>query len=182
MQYRQHVPRALLILCCVVYLASMALPVVPREKSSEGQFLHTVDPSKGAPKQLDGWYAGYEVFLETGQAALLAVVGVVQFLPCWVWFANPIAWFGFARLVLRRGKSAAILAGVAAFLGLLAGLVFSDVRRPGFPLSIGYYAWFASLVLLTVAASWEWWLQTRGTTEGEHSGTQPPEPQGTKLP
>jgi hypothetical protein len=64
-----------------------------------------------------------------------------------MWAANPVFWVGLCRLCVGQYKSAATAAVVAVVLALSGWWLFKD-------LSVGYFAWVGSMVLLAVAGFW----------------------------
>jgi hypothetical protein len=76
-----------------------------------------------------------------------------SFLP---WLANPILWLAVVYFVMGRPKQACISGFMATALSatLLIGTVHELIL-------MGYYAWLASFVVLTVAAGMQWLIQGR---------------------
>lgn len=141
---------------CVVYLASMLLPVTnrvgggPRGFEGVDSVLERGDHKE--PESWDGFHPGYEVFLYTGQWLIPFPIGLV--VGGWVWLANPFLWIGWWCFIAGKQRAAVVCGAVAVLIGLATPLQFFRVCRPGFSLYAGYYAWLASMILFVIVAVW----------------------------
>jgi hypothetical protein len=73
------------------------------------------------------------------------------------WLPNPLLWLGVAWLIIGRqrdARQAGIGTGLAGLAAVACASLWLFDRGKDDDLSIGYYVWIASMVLLTGAGFW----------------------------